>query len=151
MNSKQAWFQFSILDSAVRSFHGAPFWSHYMSSTEILVSLVDMFPPTTVFHSRSGDKHWFDTSCHCQSAEYDKIVANISLFIIIGSPKLHPNSRQDLVARIAGSIRHSPVSVSTTHTWIYIYIYKINTDIYIYIYIYCRRMSHQSPCSDYLN
>ena len=37
-----------------------------------------------------------------QSAEYDKRVANISIFVYIGSPGLHQNSRQ-----APGSSRHS--------------------------------------------
>ena len=40
-----------------------------------------------------------------QSAEYDKRVANISLFIYIGLPGLHRNSRQ-----VPGSSRHSVIT-----------------------------------------
>ena len=40
-----------------------------------------------------------------QSAEYDKRVANISLFVYIGSPGLHRNSRQ-----APGSSRHSAIT-----------------------------------------
>ena len=55
-----------------------------------------------------------------QSAEYDKRVANISLFIYIGSPWLHPNSRQapGSSRQLPGSSRQSP-----SHIYIYIYIY----------------------------
>ena len=40
-----------------------------------------------------------------QSAEYDKRVVNISLFVYIGSPGLHRNSRQ-----APGSSRHSAIT-----------------------------------------
>ena len=48
-----------------------------------------------------------DLSPFTQSVEYDIRVANISLFVYIGSPGLHRNRRQDLVAT-----RYSPVAVS---------------------------------------
>ena len=60
-----------------------------------------------------------------QSAEYDKRVANISLFIYIGSQGLHPNSRQ--------APRSSHQSLSLTHTYIYIHIcWAARRLIYIY-------------------
>ena len=46
-----------------------------------------------------------------QSAEDDKRIANISLFIYIGLPGLHPNKHQDLVASC---------HLTYTHTYIYI-------------------------------
>ena len=86
-----------------------------------------------------------------QSAEYVKRVANISLFIYIGSPGLHPNSRQAPVY-----CRQSPGSSHQMCTYIYIHIYwatrrpiyigrrRVNRGdileyrLYIYIYIYTR-------------
>ena len=58
-----------------------------------------------------------------QSAEYDKRVANISLFIYIGLPGLQPNSRQE-----PGSSRQ--------YVYMYVCVY-IFAYIYIYIYISC--------------
>ena len=60
-----------------------------------------------------------------QSAEYDKRVPNISHFVYIGSPGLHPNRRQDLVAtRLYRQYRHSP-DTSRHLAYINIYIYNI--------------------------
>ena len=60
-----------------------------------------------------------------QSAEYDKRVANISLFVYIGLPGLHRNSCQDLVARRQDLVttQHSPVTFSPIYI---IYIGKIS-------------------------
>ena len=59
-----------------------------------------------------------------QSAEYDKRVANISLFIYIELPGLHPNSRQ-----APGSSRQLPGSSCQSPSGLW---------TYIYIYIWCR-------------
>ena len=82
----------------------------------------------------------------CQSAEYDKRVDNISLFIYIGSPGLHRNSHQ-----VPGSSCHSALA---SHHFAYIYnIYRLPVHNFIFSIkctslffdIFWRQMSDQSP------
>ena len=81
-----------------------------------------------------------------QSAEFDKRVANISLFVSIGSLGLHRNSRQ-----APGSSCHSALA---SHCLAYIYnIYRLPVHNFIFSIkctslffdIFRRRMSDQSP------
>ena len=81
-----------------------------------------------------------------QSAEYDKRVANTSLFIYIGSPGLHRNSYQ-----APGSSRHSALA---SHRFAYIYnIYRLPVHNFIFSIkctslffdIFWRQISDQSP------
>ena len=63
-----------------------------------------------------------ETSSLDQSAEYDKRVANISLFVYIGSPGLHRNSRQAPRSsrQAPGSSRHSVLACRRLAIYIYI-------------------------------
>ena len=73
--------------------------------------------PTVRLPMASGTATTPHRSVITQSAEYDKRVANISLFIYIGSPGLHPNSRQAPVY-----CRQSPGSSHQLCIYIYSYI-----------------------------